>query len=229
MLLELTAWMSLSMTGQSRFARSVATEPGSISTQTAIWNPAASNPRSSPPAPEKRLMAVGLALRTEARVSDPELALPPIGYTSGGMKSGDPSYPSPTSPQVSAAMRANRKRDSRPEVALRSLLHRRGLRFRKNLRVRLSELAVVADIVFPRAQLAVFIDGCFWHSCPLHGTQPRQNQPYWRSKLAGNLERDARVNSALTAAGWTVLRIWEHSTTEAAAELVEAAVRERAR
>jgi DNA mismatch endonuclease (patch repair protein) len=141
------------------------------------------------------------------------------------MKAGDPKYPHPTSPQVSAVMRANRKMGSRPEVELRSLLHRSGLRFRKNLRVVLPALSVTPDIVFPGRKVAVFIDGCFWHSCPVHATRPRQNRAYWESKLARNLSRDARVNLALQEAGWRVVRLWEHEAPEIAVTAVFAAVR----
>lgn len=71
--------------------------------------------------------------------------------------------------------------------------------------------AVQPDFVFPRQKLAVFVDGCFWHACPLHATRPRQNAVFWRRKLAANRERDRRVNLALRRAGWRVLRIWEHA------------------
>jgi DNA mismatch endonuclease (patch repair protein) len=126
-------------------------------------------------------------------------------------------------------MRANRKRGSRPEVALRSLLHRRGLRFRKNLRIVLPGLSVTPDIVFLGGKVAVFVDGCFWHACPAHATWPQQNRAYWKSKLAHNLSRDARVDLALREAGWTVVRVWEHVATEAAVMEVLAAVRSSVR
>jgi DNA mismatch endonuclease (patch repair protein) len=66
------------------------------------------------------------------------------------------------------------------------------------------------DFVFPRLRLAVFVDGCFWHACPVHATRPRSNAAFWRRKLAANKARDRRVNRTLRAAGWRVLRIWEH-------------------
>ncbi len=69
---------------------------------------------------------------------------------------------------------------------------------------------VKPDFVFPKLRLAIFVDGCFWHACPLHATQPRNNAAFWRNKLAGNKARDRKVNRALRAAGWRVLRIWEH-------------------
>jgi DNA mismatch endonuclease (patch repair protein) len=75
--------------------------------------------------------------------------------------------------------------------------------------------------VFPRHRVAVFVDGCFWHSCPDHGTAPSTNSEYWRAKLARNLERDAMNNEALARAGWKVLRIWEHEPAQGAAARIE--------
>jgi len=133
-------------------------------------------------------------------------------------------YPQPTSAAVTAVMKGNRRTDTRPEVRVRSLLHRAGLRFRKNLLIRTDELSVRPDIVFTRARVAVFIDGCFWHSCPDHGTTPRANTGYWGPKLERNLARDARVNAALCSAGWAVVRIWEHVNPTKAAARVAATV-----
>lgn len=111
---------------------------------------------------------------------------------------------------------------------MRSALHRRGLRFRKNLPVRASGRVVRPDIVFTRAGLAVFVDGCFWHACPMHATQPRVNSQYWRPKLARNVARDRAVDEALAEAGWHVLRAWEHEDPLAVADRVEVALAERA-
>src|SRR4051812_7951114 len=119
-------------------------------------------------------------------------------------------YPVPTSAAVSAAMRANRKRDTGPELALRSALHRCGLRYRVGLQIVVGELRVVPDIVFTRAKVAVFVDGCWWHQCPEHANAPRANADYWIPKLASNVVRDRMVNAALRDASWTVIRIWEH-------------------
>lgn len=82
------------------------------------------------------------------------------------------------------------------------------------------EVRVRPDIVFTRARVAVFVDGCFWHSCPLHGRVPKSNLAYWIPKLEGNRARDDRVNSALASNGWVVVRIWEHDNVDAAAEVV---------
>lgn len=122
-------------------------------------------------------------------------------------------------------MRRNPRRDTGPEVALRSELHRRGLRFRKDLPLRAPGRVVRPDVVFPAARLAVFVDGCFWHACPLHGNQPRANTAYWRPKLERNVARDRAVNEALTAAGWHVLRAWEHEPAAEIADRVQATLR----
>jgi len=120
-------------------------------------------------------------------------------------------------------MQGNRKRDTRPEVAVRSALHRLGLRFRKH-RPPLSDLRCLADVVFPRERVAVFVDGCYWHRCPLHGTSPRTHSGYWEAKLTGNVARDRRNDAMLAAADWLVLRIWEHEAVDEAAERVKKAV-----
>jgi DNA mismatch endonuclease (patch repair protein) len=132
--------------------------------------------------------------------------------------------PMPSSAAASAVMRGNRGRDTRPEVLVRSALHRSGLRFRKNQRVSFEGGSVRPDIVFPRHRLAIFLDGCYWHTCPAHGTEPRTNADYWREKLARNVERDTFVTAALRAEGWTVLRIWEHVPPNEAASRIVAAV-----
>lgn len=133
--------------------------------------------------------------------------------------------PAPTSAAAQAVMRQNRRRDSRPEVQLRSGLHRRGLRFRVDLPIRCGNgRPVRPDIVFPRAHVVVFVDGCFWHGCPIHGKPPKSNARYWDAKIALNQDRDTRQSAALNANGWTVLRIWEHEPVEQAISAVEDAV-----
>lgn len=141
-----------------------------------------------------------------------------------GVPSPPARYPHPSSAAVSAVMRANRKIDTCPELRLRSALHRDGLRFRKHLRISASGLRVTPDIVFPRQHLAVFVDGCFWHGCREHGTQPRVNSGYWAAKLCRNRERDARVDLALREAGWQVVRIWEHIPIGDAVSMVTSAI-----
>jgi DNA mismatch endonuclease, patch repair protein len=70
--------------------------------------------------------------------------------------------------------------------------------------------------VFTRRRVVVFVDGCFWHGCPLHATEPKNNAEWWREKLAANMARDRRHDEELTSAGWTVLRIWEHENADVA-------------
>jgi DNA mismatch endonuclease (patch repair protein) len=119
-------------------------------------------------------------------------------------------YPHPSTAAATAVMRANKKRDTGPELAVRRLLHARGYRYRVNFRIKTNAVTVRPDIVFPKRMLAVFIDGCFWHSCPEHGNRPNVNQDYWSAKLDRNRERDQLVTKALEESGWQVLRIWEH-------------------
>ncbi|MFH9476692.1 very short patch repair endonuclease [Streptomyces anulatus] len=129
----------------------------------------------------------------------------------------------PSSPGVSARMSRQASRDTKPEVAVRKLLHAAGYRFRVNARVPGMPRRTI-DIAFTRAKVAVMIDGCFWHGCPVHATQPKSNAQWWRDKLDRNMARDRETTEHLAAAGWTVLRFWEHETPEGAAELVAAAV-----
>jgi DNA mismatch endonuclease (patch repair protein) len=126
-----------------------------------------------------------------------------------------------TSPGRSRNMAANRRTDTKPEIAVRSALHRRGHRFRKDHRISLGGVTPRPDIVFTRAKVAVFIDGCFWHACAQHSRPPRQNTAYWGPKLQGNIDRDARHDRVLHDAGWMVLRIWEHEPVKTAVERIE--------
>jgi len=120
-------------------------------------------------------------------------------------------------------MRANRRRDTGPEMALRRELHRRGLRYRVDY-APVPGLRCRADIVFTRARMAVFVDGCFWHSCPVHRTHPAANRDWWREKLDRNVERDRRNDRELGAAGWHVERVWEHELAATAADRIERAL-----
>jgi DNA mismatch endonuclease (patch repair protein) len=143
------------------------------------------------------------------------------------LKPGDPNWPVPSSVAASNVMRANPGRDSAPEVALRSLLHRRGRRFRKHHRIKLAGRRwTQPDLVFTRARVAVFVDGCFWHRCPEHGTSPRANSSYWGPKLDRNVARDADTDRQLVALGWAVVRVWEHERPELIADRVEAVLDE---
>lgn len=110
---------------------------------------------------------------------------------------------------VRQRMQAQRVRDTRPELAVRRLLHAAGLRYRVD-RAPLPGLRRRADVVHGPTRTAVFIDGCFWHGCPEHGNLPRANAVFWQTKLQRNRERDVETDGRLRAAGWTVLRAWEH-------------------
>jgi DNA mismatch endonuclease (patch repair protein) len=136
-----------------------------------------------------------------------------------------PEAPHASSAATRKVMQGNRKRDTRPELALRAGLHARSLRFRKDfpLEIRGARPTRV-DIVFTRARVAVFLDGCFWHGCPQHGLMPKANSHYWAPKLERNRRRDGQVTAALEADGWTVLRIWEHVPLAEAVERVVVAV-----
>lgn len=152
---------------------------------------------------------------------------PALEYLSLGQGQRVP-YPTPSSPLASKVGQGNRRTNTKPEQILRSMLHRAGFRFRKDLRVGTPNGAVRVDIAFTRVRLAVFVDGCFWHSCPEHGSSPKSNQAYWGPKLSRNVERDRRNDLDLELAGWTVLRIWEHENVASAASRVTASYRELA-
>lgn len=134
-------------------------------------------------------------------------------------------YPTPASPAVTRSMRGNLRVGTKPEARLRSLLHRAGLRFSKDRPIRLAQGTTRPDVLFPRLRLAVFVDGCFWHGCPRHGSTPRRNAWYWGPKLRRNRERDEAHRSELRSAGWIVRRLWEHEDPERAAQRIVALVR----
>ena len=131
-----------------------------------------------------------------------------------------------TTPATRKAMQGNRSRDTKPELVLRSILHRRGLRYRVSARP-IPGVRRTADLVFPRVKVAVFVDGCFWHGCPTHYRQPGSNVDYWVAKVDRNVCRDQEVDSILRDAGWTVVRVWEHDDPISVADRVERVVRNR--
>jgi DNA mismatch endonuclease (patch repair protein) len=128
-----------------------------------------------------------------------------------------------TSARTRKTMQSTRARDTKPELALRSELHRRGRRFRVCARP-VREVRRTADIVFTKQCLAVFLDGCFWHGCPDHYVAPKQNSEFWSDKVTTNRLRDRATDAVLTEHGWFVLRIWEHVPLAEAADAVEAAL-----
>lgn len=114
-------------------------------------------------------------------------------------------------------------RNTRLEVQLRSTLHRMGLRFRIHQRP-VEDLRCEADLVFRRMRIAVFLDGCFWHGCPIHATFPVAHSEWWANKLAVNVRRDRRNNQILADEGWTVVRLWEHLSVDDMVEAVRGAI-----
>lgn len=118
-------------------------------------------------------------------------------------------------------MSRQRTRDTDAEIALRRLLHARGLRYRVNQP--LPGLARRrADLTFPAHRVVVFVDGCFWHGCPQHGTQPKRNCEWWNAKLLRNIARDRETDEHMEAMGWRVVRVWEHESPADAAQRVVA-------
>lgn len=131
--------------------------------------------------------------------------------------------PPASSPAALRRMKQQRQRDTRPELELRSVLHRAGLRFRVDYP--LPGLRRRGDVVFPGRRVAVFVDGCFWHGCPEHATWPKANAEWWRAKIEANVARDRDSDARLTEAGWAVVRVWEHEHSDVAAAIVCAAVK----
>jgi DNA mismatch endonuclease (patch repair protein) len=123
-------------------------------------------------------------------------------------------------------MRSNKSRDTKPELALRSAVHALGLRYRVSAKP-LAGLRRTADLVFPRARVAVFLDGCFWHGCPEHHTVATANAQFWAEKVEGNRARDRDTDGRLADAGWVSVRVWEHEDPQVAAQRVEQTVRDR--
>ncbi|MGW6820809.1 very short patch repair endonuclease [Streptomyces sp. NPDC055005] len=129
-----------------------------------------------------------------------------------------------STPAVRASMKGNRGRDTKPEKVLRSLLFKEGLRYRVNAPP-IQGLRRSADVLFPKARVAVFVDGCFWHVCPEHYRPSTKNKEFWTEKSTENQRRDAETNRILEEAGWTVIRAWEHEAPEKVARRVISAVR----
>jgi DNA mismatch endonuclease, patch repair protein len=133
-----------------------------------------------------------------------------------------PPAPDASSATARRVMQGNRS-ESGLERSLRSALHRQGLRFRKHASP-LPDVRCRADVVFTRARVVVFVDGCFWHRCPLHGSRPKANGDWWLQKLEANVARDRRNDRALAEAGWRVVRLWEHEPLEEMVDRVRDAV-----
>jgi DNA mismatch endonuclease (patch repair protein) len=127
--------------------------------------------------------------------------------------------PEPLDDVVRRRMQNQKRRDTKLEVEIRRRLHVLGYRFRVDFRLE-PALRVRGDIVFTRRKVVVFVDGCFWHGCPTHATEPKNNADWWREKLAANVARDRRNRAALTALGWRVVPIWEHTGADDAVQRI---------
>lgn len=132
----------------------------------------------------------------------------------------------PSSEAVRRRMSATGQRDTPPEKAIRKCLFAKGLRYRVDYPV-LTEPRRRGDIVFPKLKIAVFVDGCFWHGCPIHGTWPKANAEFWRRKIETNIARDADTNRRLERLGWHVVRVWAHEDPAQAAERIARLVEKR--
>ncbi|QLL08640.1 very short patch repair endonuclease [Mycobacterium vicinigordonae] len=126
-------------------------------------------------------------------------------------------------------MAAVKRVNTKPEIALRSMLHKLGYRFRVDFAIRVSGKIIRPDVALTRWKVAIFVDGCFWHMCPQHRTMPATNADFWKQKLEGNAARDKDQNQLLTDAGWLVVRIWEHESLDDAVYEVQRAIDQRRR
>ncbi|MGQ0737081.1 MAG: very short patch repair endonuclease [Acidobacteriota bacterium] len=133
------------------------------------------------------------------------------------------SRPTASSPEIRRRMQATPRRDTPCELAVRSAVHAMGLRFRVDWP--LPGTRRRADLAFLGTKVAVFIDGCFWHGCPMHASWPKANASWWRHKIETNIHRDRNTDALLIAAGWKVLRFWEHENGELAAQAIRQAIR----
>lgn len=154
------------------------------------------------------------------------LSAGPLDTSNGPAQSADSSetWEAPEGSWASSAanrrsMRGNRSRDTKPELALRRLVHAQGLRYRVAAKP-LPKMRRTADLLFRPAKVAVFVDGCFWHGCPEHFVPPKTNLGYWEKKIGGNVQRDHDTDSRLSEEGWLVLRFWAHQDPEECAETV---------
>jgi DNA mismatch endonuclease (patch repair protein) len=125
----------------------------------------------------------------------------------------------PPTEQVRRQMQAQKTTGTKIELQVRRGLHARGYRYRVDRKL-LPDYPFRGDIVWSGRRMVVFLDGCFWHGCPLHGTAPKSNPDWWQAKLEGNRQRDRRVDEILLQRGWTVLRFWEHDDPVAIVESI---------
>ncbi|WP_308738240.1 DNA mismatch endonuclease Vsr [Kocuria dechangensis] len=168
----------------------------------------------------------GASTRDNAGVDTSSWSNPPAGPDNAYevLNRKDTSHARSMPTKASDRMSRQRRRDTEPEMLLRKELHRRGLRYRVDAKLP-GMPRRRADVLFPRRKVAVFVDGCFWHACPLHATSPQTNSAWWRTKLEGNVARDRDTDQRLKQLGWTVLRFWEHEDMTLAADAVETLAR----
>ena len=133
--------------------------------------------------------------------------------------------PTPRDAETSRRLAGQGRRDTAPELKLRRELHRRGLRYRVDHPIPVARRR--ADVVFPRQRIAVFVDGCYWHGCPEHGTTPVTNTEWWRKKIETNRERDRDTDRRLDDLGWIPIRVWEHDDPAAAVDRIVDIVAQR--
>ena len=147
------------------------------------------------------------------------------GTSGAAVEASTSTRPTPSGPTVGQRMARQRTRDTGPEVALRQEMHRRGMRYRLSWPVPGAKRRTI-DVALPGRCVAVFIDGCFWHGCPVHATWPRANAEWWAQKIRRNCERDLETDRLLADQGWRVVRIWEHEAVTDAVDRIEDCLRE---
>lgn len=135
------------------------------------------------------------------------------------MASANLSGPTPPSETVRRQMQAQRTSGTKIEIDVRRKLHAKGIRYRVDAKL-LPKKRIRGDIVWSGRKIVVFMDGCFWHGCPLHSTTPTKNRDWWIQKLSQNRTRDRSTDLLLREAGWTVLRFWEHEDTDKVVETI---------
>jgi DNA mismatch endonuclease, patch repair protein len=175
---------------------------------------------------------IGNAVPPSLSMAVTELALPLLdGFTAKGEAAEEHGrrrrgVPKASTEVVARRMRSTRQRDTAAERRLQQALDEEGLHYELD-RAPISSVRTRADVVFADAHVAVYLDGCFWHGCPEHGTWPKANAEWWREKLDANRRRDAVASKILEEAGWRVLRFWAHEPVAAAARTIAQEVRRR--
>ena len=133
--------------------------------------------------------------------------------------------PFPRDKATQSRLSTQSRLNTRPELELRSELWRRGFRYSLHRPIHGTRRSI--DIALVRYQVAVFVDGCFWHGCPKHGSTPSNNTEWWNRKLEANRRRDVDTKRILKSQGWAVVRVWEHETVATATNRVRRAVDKR--